>query len=102
MIYCTPLFNPKTNFQVQIENNLDKKGLEENLNSKSCQTGCCPTPAATGSNSCPGGNMKLALDPVQSDFLALNIKTHEEKPYNIHELPSVDGEFQFSKPFKHG
>jgi hypothetical protein len=63
---------------------------EEKSNSKTCQTGCCPTPAATGSASCPG-NMKLALDPVQSDFLALNIKTHEEKPYNVHELPSVDG-----------
>ncbi len=36
-------------------------------------------------------NMKLALDPVQSDFLAMNIKTSDEKPYNIHELPSIDG-----------
>jgi hypothetical protein len=36
--------------------------------------------------------MRLALDPVQSDFLSMNIKRSEEKPYNIHELPSIDGE----------
>ena len=35
--------------------------------------------------------MRLALDPVQSDFLAMNIKNSDERPYNIHELPSIDG-----------
>jgi len=47
-----------------------------------------------GSGSAPG-NVKLALDPVQSDFLAMNIKTSEKKPYNIHELPMIDGQYSY-------
>lgn len=39
--------------------------------------------------------MRMALDPVQSDFLALNIKNWNSKPYNIHELPTVEG-----RPFR--
>jgi hypothetical protein len=35
--------------------------------------------------------MRMALDPVQSDFLALNIKNQNARPYNIHEIPTVEG-----------
>ena len=39
------------------------------------------------------GTMKLVLDPVHSDFLSMNIKTSDEKPYNIHELPMINGKW---------
>ena len=56
-----------------------------------------PGPAGKSAPVPAPANIKLALDPVQSDFLAMNIKNSETagRPYNIHELPSVDGTSAF-------
>jgi hypothetical protein len=61
----------------------------ETKNPENCNSKCCP--ATTSGQTAGNGNMRLALDPVQSDFLAMNIKNSDEKPYNIHELPMIDG-----------
>ena len=39
----------------------------------------------------------LALQPIQSDLLQLQIRPAGGPDYNIHELPSVDGELIFGK-----
>jgi len=39
----------------------------------------------------------LALQPIQSDLLQLQIRPAGGPDYNIHELPSVDGELIFRK-----
>ena len=41
-------------------------------------------------------NVGLALQPIQSDMLGLNIRPAGEGSYNIHELPSNDGKKNFS------
>ena len=69
--------------KVEVKSCESQKSEKCKSNSNCCQTGSSQTNV--------GGNMRLALDPVQSDFLAMNIKNSDERPYNIHELPSIDG-----------
>ena len=44
----------------------------------------------------------LALQPIQSDLLSLNIRPAGGPDYNIHELPSLDGKIHKYNSLIHG
>ena len=55
----------------------------------STETNCEPVNEIVKAASEPSSS--LALQPIQSDLLTLNIRPAGGPDYNIHELPSIDG-----------